>query len=146
MKVLLFLADYAQADPGTGKVHALGIGWHQTVTPTPPGAVVALIDVDWHETNVRFDFRLELLDSDGASVLVPGPAGLNPIIIEGVLEAGRPPGTTEGTPISMPLTVNLSAGLPLPLGRYEWRLSIGDDFTESVFFAVIGQVPVGPPR
>lgn len=31
---------------------------------------------------------------------------------------------THGTPIRMPIVVNVNGGMPLPPGRYEWRASI----------------------
>ncbi len=54
MRIHLLLADSAQADP-TGKVHALGLGWTVTSTPTPPAALIATIWVDWTEANQKFN-------------------------------------------------------------------------------------------
>jgi hypothetical protein len=39
-------------------------------------------------------------------------------------EVGRPPGLKPGTPIDLPLAINVGP-MPIPPGgRYEWRLSI----------------------
>ena len=51
MKISLFLADAAQADTQSGKVNALGLGWRQCQTPTPPFTLVLFLDIDWNETN-----------------------------------------------------------------------------------------------
>jgi len=124
MRIHLLLADSAQADP-TGKVHALGIGWTVTSTPTPPAALIAMIWVEWHEANQKFNLTGSLVDGDGSEIDVDGPDGFGPIKFEGVIEAGRPPGLPAGTDQMMPLVVNLGPGLKLTPGhRYEWRVRI----------------------
>lgn len=124
MRIHLLLADSAQADP-TGKVHALGIGWTVTSTPTPPAALIAMIRVEWHEANQKFNLTGSLVDGDGKEIDVDGPDGLGPVKFEGVIEAGRPPGLPPGTDQMMPLVVNLGPGLKLaPGSRYEWRVKI----------------------
>ena len=136
VKAHLFLADSAQADP-TGKLHALGLGWTMTVTPTPPAAVVALIEVEWSESNQPFHVTLELLDADGERVSIPGPIGPSELVIEGDMETGRPPGHPHGTSQFVPLTLNVAGGMPLQVGqRYQWRLSIDGEAREAVGFYV----------
>jgi hypothetical protein len=45
-------------------------------------------------------------------------------VIEGEFEAGRPPGLKAGTPLEVPIAINLP-GPPVPAGgRFEWRLTI----------------------
>lgn len=124
MRIHVLLADAAQADP-SGKVHALGLGWTVTGTPSPPAALIAMVWVDWHEANRRFNLTGSLVDTDGTPVEVDGPNGPEPISFNGELEAGRPPGLPHGTPQMLPLVVNLSAGMQLRPGhRYEWRVTI----------------------
>ena len=65
MKVMLLLADSAQVTPDGAKVHALGLGWDLTGSPTAPMAVVALIQVPWHETNLQHHFVIMLRDVQG---------------------------------------------------------------------------------
>jgi hypothetical protein len=138
MKTTVLLADAAQMD-ASGKAHALGLGWTVTTTPTPPAAVVALIEVDWHETNTRFNISIELEDEDGQPVMVPGPVGeLVQLMAKAEFEAGRPPGLPQGTSLSVPFVVPVGGGIPLVAGkRYRWRVENsgqpGDDLGVSFY-------------
>jgi hypothetical protein len=129
MKVTMMLADAAQAVEG--KLYILGGGWSITGPEPAPSAIAVYIQVPWDRTNVQHNFRLELLDSDGQPVTAEGPdSSEEPIVIEGGFEVGRPAGLKPGTPIDVPLAVNI-APLPLPAGgRYEWRLSIDGEGSE----------------
>lgn len=121
MRLDVLLADSAQVDPN-GKVHALGLGWTATVSPTPAAAVVVFMWAGWTEANQPFDFRGELVDSDGN----PGIAeNKEPVAFWGRTEVGRPPGLPEGSELMTPLVVAVDAGLMLRPGqRYEWRKSV----------------------
>ena len=68
-------------------------------------------------------FSVELLDADGAAVVVDGDEGEQAVAFGGEFEVGRPPGIKPGTPLDFPVAVN-STPLPLEQGRYEWRLTI----------------------
>lgn len=123
MKLTMLLADAAQ-EVG-GKVYALGLGWNITGTPTPAMALVVMIDVGWEETNENLHLRIELVDADGHTVMVPGPLGEQPLCIEAHTQAGRPPGVPRGSEIRIPMTVSIAQGLALVPGqRYEWRATI----------------------
>ena len=129
MDVVLLLADAAQVSPDGAKVHALGLGWDATGTPTPPVTLVVLIKVMWHETNERHHFVLQLRDADGHGVSLQGPHGDQLVQVEGDFEVGRAPGIPSGTT----QTVKLAAGvgsMPLPPGRYEWHASIDGETKE----------------
>lgn len=131
MRATVLLADAAQTDP-QGKVHALGLGWTVTSSPTPPMALVVLIEVDWTESNRKFPFRAELLTADGHPVTTQTPLGEQPVTLEGDFEAGRPPGIPAGTPLAIPFAVNLGPGFPLVHGqRYEWRVHLDGRTEES---------------
>jgi hypothetical protein len=104
-----------------------------------------LIDVGWDETNKKFPFHAELVDGDGHQVMTQTELGEQPLQMDGVLEAGRPPGHPPGSPVRIAFSVgfgplNLSAGQ-----RYEWRVSIDGDHDEnwSAGFNVVVPVP-GP--
>ncbi|HTQ22909.1 DUF6941 family protein [Mycobacterium sp.] len=142
MKISLFLADAAQADAQSGKVHALGLGWRQCQTPTPAFALVIFLDIDWNETNTRHQLKCQLLTTDGDPVVLPGPHGPQPILFEAAAEAGRMPGSVHGASVRMPLTLNIPAGIPLEPGIYEWRVEV-DGFAEAT--AVESFVAVGAP-
>lgn len=125
MRIHVLLADSAQADP-SGKVHALGLGWTVTSTPMPPVALIAMIWIDWHESNTKFNVVGSLVDTDGNQIEVSQPGGgRGPITFGGELEAGRPPGLPAGTPQMMPIVLNFAPGIELPPGaRYEWRVEV----------------------
>jgi hypothetical protein len=128
----MLLCDAAQVDP-SGKVHMLGAGWSITSSPTTPAAVAVLIKVPWDRANQKHPFSLTLEDADGQSA--PTAPSAN-----GVIEVGRPPGLDPGTPIDAAFQVTVPS-LPLPPGRYTWRLKIADqEFTTS--FQVRANLPI----
>lgn len=131
MEAHVLLADFAQTD-STGKVNALGLGWSVVSTPTPHHAVVVILRVGWNETNRKHHLTLSLLTADGKdAVQVPTPVGTQPLAVEADFEVGRPPGLPPGSSIDHSMAINISAGLPLTPGRYEWRMRIGDMEPES---------------
>lgn len=134
MEAHVLLADFAQTDP-SGKVHALGMGWSLTRSPTPPMAVIVMVKIGWNETNHPHHMTLSLLTADGEhAVTVPGPVGQVPLQVQGEFEVGRPAGIPEGSTIDHALAVNIAQPLPLEPGRYEWRLTI-DDHEEDIWRA-----------
>jgi hypothetical protein len=122
VKVTMLLADAAQAVGG--KLYVLGGGWSVT-GPAPTAMAIALkIDVPWDQAMVRHHWVLELIDEDGHPVSTPSPEGGRPVQVSGSFEVGRPSTVAEGTPLDLPLAVNIGP-LPLPAGRRcVWRLSI----------------------
>lgn len=80
MKATVLVADAAQAVDG--KIYALGLGWSHVGTPTPPHALIILLDVDWNETNHRFQLRAELVDSDMHEVTIQTSIGEQPVVLE----------------------------------------------------------------
>ncbi len=140
----MLLADAAQAV--NGKLYILGGGW-SVAGPDPTAMALAIkIEVPWDRANVKHPWRLELLDSDGGPVELPSPPDgtLQPVRIEGELEAGRPPGMKPGTPLDVALAFNVGP-IPLPPGgRFVWRLSItGYDEDWQVAFST--RPAVSPP-
>ena len=127
MKATLLLCDAAQVDPA-GKVHILGAGW--TVVgggngvPLPAQAVVAMVHVPWHETVRPHYLRLRLEDADGNAVLVGPPEARQPMVHEQTVVVNRPAGAPEGITLDVPVVVSIGPGMPLPAGRYAWRLEI----------------------
>jgi hypothetical protein len=143
-KATMMLADSAQV--ADGKLYVLGGGW-ALIGPDPnPSAVVMFIEVSWDLANMQHEFRLELLDSDGNPVEVPTPMGDQPLLIGGPFEVGRPPGITPGTPLGIPVAINLG---PLPLRpgtRYEWRLTINDESDQNWRLPFSTRPAAGPPQ
>lgn len=122
----MMLSDAAQAVDN--KLYVLGGGW-STLRAHIPTAIALLIKVPWDQTNVRHTMTLNLLDSDGNPVEIAGPLGDQAVVIQNEFEVGRPPGTARGTSIDVALAINLGP-LPMSDGRYEWRLSIGEESPE----------------
>lgn len=143
MKVTLLLADSAQA--AEGKLYILGAGWSLTGPQPSPAAIALIVEVPWDQTNLRHRWRLDLVNSDGQPIRLQDASGrADPVVVEGEIEVGRPVGVTPGTPIAAPLAINL-APLPLPAGgRYEWRLTIGDESREDWRLAFSTR-PAPPP-
>ncbi|MBD0290600.1 MAG: hypothetical protein ICV74_05035 [Thermoleophilia bacterium] len=127
MKVTMMLADYAQV--ADGKLTIVGGGWSITGPMPVPFAIAILFEVPWDRANMKHRFRLDLVDADGHVVFVEGEEGEEPLVVEGEFEAGRPPGLKPGTPLEVPVAINLP-GAPVPAGgRYEWRLSVNGEGT-----------------
>jgi len=130
IKVSMLLADAAQATDG--KLYVLGGGWSMIGPEPTPFAIAVDVKVPWHLANTKHEFKFELVDSDGRTVALPGPdGGEQAVVIDGVLEVGRPPGLTAGTPLDAVLAINVAGGLPLaPGARYEWRLMVDGECHE----------------
>lgn len=132
----LVLADAAQSDSQTGKVHMLGAGWSLTSSPTTH-AVVVLLKVPWDRTNEKLPLTLDLLNADGHPVQLAGPTGTPVALHAGAaVEVGRPPGIAAGSMLDASFVLNVTP-LPLMPARYEWRLEI-DGRSYSAPFTVVG--------
>ena len=127
MKATLLLADYAVVSDG--KLTVVGGGWSQTGPEPSAFGIALLIQVPWDQANTVHTFSVELLDADGAAVVVDSEDAEQAaedeqaVAFGGEFEVGRPPGIKPGTPLDFPVAVN-SSPLPLEPGRYEWRLTI----------------------
>jgi hypothetical protein len=135
LEVQLILCDAAQADPA-GKVHMLGAGWSVTRSPTSH-AVAVLIKIPWDRTNQPLPLTLDLVDADGNPVQFDTPSGQIGVHAEGTIEVGRPPGHEAGSPLDASFALNVPR-LPLPPGRYTWRLTLAEH-EQSVSFSVRGR-------
>jgi hypothetical protein len=138
VKATMLLADYAVVSDG--KLTIVGGGWSQTGPEPASFGIALLIQVPWDQANTMHSFNVELLDADGAHVVVETPDDeQQPVAFGGEFEVGRPPGLKPGTPLDFPVAMN-STPLPLEPGRYEWRLTIDDQARQdwSVPFTVRG--------
>ena len=122
MKVTMLLADAVQAVEG--KLYIRGGGW-SIIGPEPtPVAIAIKVEVSWTEANHRHELQLALQDEDNKPVMVPTPIGDRPVELKVNFEVGRPPGMKVGTPLDVPLAINLGS-LPLQPGyHYVWRCSV----------------------
>lgn len=120
-KITMLLADGAQAVQG--KLYILGGGWSMTGPAPTPSALAIKIEVPWEAANRKHHVRIELLDSDGKPVHIPGPVNSQPLIVTAELEVGRPSGLPAGTPLDAILAINFGP-IQLSAGRYEWRCTV----------------------
>jgi hypothetical protein len=137
LHAVLLLADWAQAI--NGKLYIQGAGWSRVIVP-PTGeiafAIAAKLDVDWDETNQPHDVTVALVDADGRPVV--NDAGQPVIDVRTQLEVGRPVGLAPGTPIDVPLAVNVQH-VRLRTGRYDVVLSSdGEHLARAAFDVVAG--------
>jgi hypothetical protein len=127
VKATMLLADYVVVSDG--KLTIVGGGWSQTGPEPAPFGIGLLIQVPWDQANTPHQFKVQLLDADGAAVSFdeddPESESDQSVEFGGEFEVGRPPGLKPGTPLDFPVAVN-SVPLPLEPGRYEWRLTIDE--------------------
>jgi hypothetical protein len=123
----MLLADYAVVSDG--KLTIVGGGWSQTGPEPAAFGIGLLIQVPWDQANTMHAFSVELVDSDGAEVVLEDDDDQQTVAFGGEFEVGRPPGLKPGTPLDFPVAVN-STPLPLEPGRYEWRLTIDGNSRE----------------
>jgi hypothetical protein len=122
MNVTMLLADSAQV--AEGKLYILGGGWSLSGPEPVPSAVAIKVEVDTHEFDLMHHWELFLEDADGQLVQFDSPEGLQTIEIRGDFSASAPEGVPAGTPVDVPIAVNLG---PIPLSpnsRFTWRLVI----------------------
>src|SRR4051794_12497589 len=118
VKLTMLLCDHVAA--AEGKLYISGAGWTQ-IGPGPLAtAIAALVEVPWDRTDQRISFTLTLRHEDGQEVMLPGPAGSEPVAVSGEVEVGRAAGVPDGSPSAVPLAINLPP-FPLAPGQgYYW--------------------------
>jgi len=128
MKATMLLCDAAQV--ADGKLFILGGGWSITGAVMGPSAIALKLEVPWDQTNVPHHWELYLVDADGHPVTIQTDDGQQAIEVRGDFEVGRPPGLPMGSPLDVPIAVNLPP-LPVSAGeRYEWRLTVDGESNE----------------
>jgi hypothetical protein len=131
MRAKILLADSAEIREGL--LFLLGGGWNE-VGPSPqPLAIAGLIEVEWDETNARHALELTIENEDGAPLIVPTPAGDQPVRVVSEFEVGRPAGSAPGTSFNMPIVVPIPW---TPGRRYVVRLRIDGADVDRVKFLV----------
>lgn len=139
----MMLCDAAQV--ADGKLYILGGGWSVTGPDPAPSAIAVKIEVGWNETDQPHHWELFLVDADGQEVAVDTADGRQPIEIRGDFETGKPQGIPAGSPIDVPLAINLGP-IPLPAGtRLTWRLVIDGETREDWALAFTTRpAPIAP--
>jgi hypothetical protein len=119
MDVSMLLCDAATV--ADGKLYIHGAGWsilRQPNLPTPMALAIKL-SIPWDQTNEQHKITARLVTDDGDAV----DLGTGPVMAEGELEVGRPPGLKRGTAIDAPLSLAFGP-LALDSGGYVWELDI----------------------
>jgi len=135
MRGSIVLADFAETDTGSGKVHILGAGW-SVINPSPsPQAVVAFIQVPPDRVGEPIPVTLRLADLAGQMAEVPGPAGMQRMEFQGQIEIGTPDEWDGQTDLQATFVVNLM--VPLQPGQsYAWLLEADGKELASTRFRV----------
>lgn len=132
----MLLCDYAQAV--AGKLYIVGGGW-SILTMMEPRARMSLavkLTVPWSRANERMHIEAVLITDEGQEVMQESDDGERPVMAEGDLELGRPPGLRPGTPLDATFVLNFE-GLDLEPGGYVWELRISGDPAARTPFQVI---------
>jgi hypothetical protein len=82
-------------------------GWSIIGSEPTPMAIAIKVEVPWEEANRVHSLQLSLISEDGHPVLVPTPVGDRPVELSMEFEVGRPLGLRAGTPLDVPLAINL---------------------------------------
>lgn len=141
MNVNVAVANFAKASDGLLDMMGAGFAF---IGPGPVSFFAAgLVQCPWSEANQKHVFRVELLDDHGRAV--PHPANGEPIVFEGMLEFGWPPGMNPAATTNSPFAIPFGAFELEPGERYEIRVSINGDTRPdwSATFA-IREVPAQP--
>ena len=144
MRAIIILADFAETDASTGKVHILGAGWSVTGPQPAPQAVIALIDVPPERVGESVPVTLRLTDRMGRVLEVQDPSGTQRIEVMGQVETREPDGWDRSTDLRVAFTASLML-LPLQPGEsYAWSVEIEGQVLASAEFHV-RPAPQGSP-
>lgn len=132
-RVLLWLADAAQVI--NGKFYILGGGWSVCETPTPPGALILHVQLDWVTKPQYKKVCLTLFDEDGQPV--PG------LHFDGAIAGTGLPQLLPGTPLDFGAVFYFPSLLLGPGKRYVWQCFLDGETADewSVGFTTRAIVP-----
>jgi len=136
VEVTLLLCDWAESI--NGKLYILGGGWSRMAANLPiPVALAIKLGIPWDQANRQIPFKAELVTEDGQSVVI----NETPVMLEGEIEVGRPPGTRPGSTLDAVLSIRFPA-LALQKGAYTWIFQADNKEAGRVSFEAI-DVPKG---
>lgn len=140
----MLLADAAQTVGG--KLYILGGGWSITGPQATPMAIAIKIEVPWTDANRVHQLKLSLLDEDEQPVMKPTQEDNEPYEVTASFEVGRPPGLRPGTPLDVPLAINIGPLSLEPGQRYTWRCYINDATKDDWRVSFSMRSPASPTR
>ena len=139
----MLLCDSAQV--ADGKLFILGGGWSVTGPQPVPSAVAIKLEVDWHELSREHHWELFLEDADGGPVMIDTPEGEQPVEMRGDFAVGQPQGVPEGSPVDVPMAVNLGPLQLAPASRYTWRFVVDGESLPGASVSFATRPPVEEP-
>lgn len=80
-----------------------------------PIALAIKLGIPWDHANRKIKFKTQLVTEDGQPAILEN----NPLVIEGEIEVGRPPGIRPGSTLDAVLSIRFPA-LMLPKGGYSF--------------------------
>ncbi|MZE80853.1 DUF6941 family protein [Streptomyces xinghaiensis] len=126
MDVTLALARAANIDV-SGHINALGLGWEVIgPSPLPAFVIIAVARVAPEDSERPLETELKLVDSEGQLVTLSNDSDRE-LVIQNQIKVPpafeRPPGLHGGAA----MIVDMSPGLVLDPGLYEWVLSLNGE-------------------
>jgi hypothetical protein len=153
--VRIFIADYAVADPVTGKITMVGGGigvcnLNPATGSTAPLSVVAIADFDPKFIGESPAVELALETSEGQLITLPGQPGPLRVGVSEKLNPTQMPGADIPNHAARPkatILMQFMNGLPLAAGNgYRWRVTIDqvthDEWTETIYVPTASAGPV----
>jgi hypothetical protein len=132
-EVTALLCDAASAVGG--KLYVLGGGWNLLWPPEPEApssmALAIQLNIPWALANRRLNLDARLVTEDGD----PVQQEFGEVQATGVVEAGRPAGIREGTPLVLVFALQFPL-LRLADGGYVWEISVDEQVRARVPFQV----------
>lgn len=94
-------------------------------------AIALLLEVPWTDANRKIPVNLRLLHEDGEPVTQVTPMGQPAaVVLTSSVEVGRPPGVVEGTPLPVPMPINLPPLTLSPGQGFYWEAEIDGETRE----------------
>lgn len=143
MKLRLLLAHAAEVQ--NSLLFAMGVGWTEIGPAPSPFAIAAIIEVGWDETSGKHTLEIVFEDADGSPIMVPTPAGDQPLRFPAEFAVGRPPIAVQGTSFIVPIALNVQA-VQLPSGRRCVAKAIVDGHVLDELVFAVRPLPAQPPR
>jgi hypothetical protein len=122
VNVTMMLCDMVQI--ADGKLYILGGGWSMSGPDPIPSGVAIKFDVDWNEAEMPHHWELFLEDADGQPVMIDTQSGKQSIEVRGEFTVPHPPGVPVGSPVDVPVAVNIGPVPLAPGSRFVWRLTV----------------------
>lgn len=124
MKLTLMLADAAELDQ-RGRVHALGLHWTNTQTPTPAMTIVATVEFEREHLPAKLAVHVELHGHDEKPTKIRvGQAVQESLVMDGIAQVTDTSGVQRGEPVLASFVMNIGPGIELDPGLYSFFMTV----------------------